>query len=150
MQAFVNSEVAAKFASYPTDVRRKMLALRELVFRTAATMPEVDRIDETLKWGEPAYVTSGRSGSTVRMDWKVRTPTEYALYFNCNTTLVQTFRTLFPKELHFGGNRAIILEPGQPAPRDVLAFCLGMAFRYHLDSPIGRKARPRGLATRGS
>lgn len=143
MQPFVDSAVAARFASYPADVRRKMLALRELAFRTAAAMPEVGQIEETLKWGEPAYVTSSKSGSTVRMDWKIRTPAEYALYFNCNTTLVQTFRTLFPEELRFDGNRAIRFGLGQAIPRDAVAFCLSVAFRYHLDSPRGRTARPR-------
>lgn len=55
MSPFKNATVAAKFESYPPAVRRKLLALREAVFRTAASMPEIGEIEETLKWGEPAY-----------------------------------------------------------------------------------------------
>jgi len=68
MSPFRSPAVAAKFEAYPPVVRRQLLALRELVFRTAASIPEVGAIDETLKWGEPAYVTKNGAGSTVRID----------------------------------------------------------------------------------
>ena len=63
MKPFSNPAVKAKFDSYPAKVRRKMLALRELVFRTASSTPSVGEIQETLKWGEPAYVTVNGAGS---------------------------------------------------------------------------------------
>ena len=72
--------------------RPHMLALRSLVFETAAEMPQVGALEETLKWGEPAYLTPSRSGTTIRMDWKPRAPEVCALYFNCQTTLVETLR----------------------------------------------------------
>ena len=74
-----------------------MLLLRELIFATAAATPGVGALEETLKWGEPAYLTSAtRSGSTIRLAWKPARPEQYAMFFNCQTTLVDTFRTLFP------------------------------------------------------
>lgn len=57
MTPFANSDVAAKFNSYPKNVRPKLLALRELVLKTAALIDGVGEIEETLKWGEPAYAT---------------------------------------------------------------------------------------------
>ena len=35
----VHPAVKAKFASYPPPVRRKLLALRQLILRTASTLP---------------------------------------------------------------------------------------------------------------
>src|SRR5262245_63631054 len=103
-----NDAVAAVFASYPPHIRRKLHSLRALIFATAEETDGVGAIDETLKWSEPAYLTSETgSGSTIRLGWKPARPDEYAMYFNCNTTLVSTFRALFTDELRFEGKRAI-------------------------------------------
>ena len=73
MKPFSNPAVEAHFSSYPATVRKKMLAIRELVFETAAKTKGVGELQETLKWGEPAYVTAEtKSGSTLRMDWMNR------------------------------------------------------------------------------
>lgn len=106
MPPFKNASVAAKFESYPPVVRRKLLALRGLVSRTARSHPEVAELEETLKWGEPAYVTRNGAGSTVRMDWKAKDPNRYAMYFHCQTNLVESFRSMFPNDFKFDGNRA--------------------------------------------
>ncbi len=135
MHPFIKPEVQGKFASYPPEMRKKMLALRELVWRTAAATPLAGPIEETLKWGEPAYVTSNGAGSTVRMDWKAKTADAYALYFNCNTTLVETFRNLFPTELKFEGQRAIVMGLNDRLPREALAFCIAAAMTYHVKHP---------------
>ena len=99
-------------------------------------------IEETLKWGEPAYLTSQTgSGSTLRIDWKGSKPNEYAMYFNCQTTLVATFRTLFPGEFRFEGNRAIVFMESEPLARDALAFCISAALTYHRAGKAQRSAK---------
>jgi len=132
MSPFSDAAVEARFGAYPAKVRRRMLALRELVLRTAASTPGVGEIQETLKWGEPAYLTPDRTGSTVRMDWKPRDPDHCALYFNCRTDLIETFRTLFPGELRFEGNRALLLPIEATIPKDALAVCIAASLTYHL------------------
>jgi hypothetical protein len=132
MQPFANAEVAAKFNAYPQHVRPKLLALRELVFLAAATAEGAGEIEETLKWGEPAYVTRNKHGSTVRMDWKKKDPDHYAMYFNCQTNLVETFRTLFPNDFKFEGNRALVFSLEDEVPRDSLAMCIVASLTYHL------------------
>ena len=57
MQRFRNPAVAEKFRSYPPPVKRKLLALRALIFQIAESTKGVGELTETLKWGEPAYVT---------------------------------------------------------------------------------------------
>jgi hypothetical protein len=132
MTAFGSPAVEQAFGAIPAPVRRKLLALRRLILETAAATEGVGEIEETLKWGEPAYLTPRtRSGSPVRLGWKQARPGEYAMYFNCRTTLVETFRTLFPRDLRFEGNRAIVFHAGDAVPRDVLRFCVAQALTYH-------------------
>ncbi len=127
-----SAAVAQAFDACPAPMRRKLLALRELILRTAASTEGVGELEETLKWGEPAYLTSAsRSGSTVRIAWKPARPTEYAMYFNCQTSLVDTFRSLFPDEFRFEGNRAIVFTESDVLPLDALAFCIAAALTYH-------------------
>jgi Domain of unknown function (DU1801) len=126
-----NPAVQAVFDSYPPKLRGKLLALRQLVIDTAASTAGVGALEETLKWGEPAYVTAqSKAGSTVRIDRK-KNQDRYAIYFNCNTTLVDTFRSLFPRTFSFEGNRALVFDLNDPLPVEELGFCIAMALTYH-------------------
>ena len=137
MKPFDNAAVAQAFEAYPVNFRRQLLALRELIFQTAASMEGVGMIEETLKWGEPAYVTSqSKSGSTVRIGWKKSNPSQYAMYFHCQTNLVDTFRALFPSEFKFEGNRAIVFNEHDAVPTDSLAFCIAAALTYHRSKAV--------------
>jgi Domain of unknown function (DU1801) len=136
MKAFASSSVAEKFASYPKPVRPKLMALRELILKTAAETEGVGEIEETLKWGEPAYVTKNKAGSTVRIDWKEKDPDHYAMYFLCQTNLVETFRTLFPRDFKFEGNRALVFSLNDKVPKDSLSMCIAASLTYHLKKPV--------------
>jgi hypothetical protein len=132
MTPFKNPAVKAKFEAYPSAVRKKLLGLRELVFQVAARQKDCGDIEETLKWGEPAYIALNGAGSTVRMDWKAKAPDRFVLYFNCRTNLVATFRLVFGKSLQFEGNRAIVLRVQSAIPKDVLAVCIAAALTYNI------------------
>lgn len=133
MTPFQNEAVAAVFNSYPPGLREKLLALRELIFETAKQTPGVGPLRETLKWGEPAYLTvQTKSGSTIRVAWNRKSPTQYRMYFICTTNLVETFRTLFPNDFTFAGNRALVFDERQSVPSDALAFCVAAALTYKL------------------
>ena len=85
-------EVSAVFATYPAEIREKLKMLRALIFDVAAQTEGVGTLEEALKWGEPAYLTTAsKSGSTIRIAWKKARPTQYAMYFNCQTPLVDSF-----------------------------------------------------------
>jgi hypothetical protein len=129
--SLLSPAVQAVFDSYPPALHKKLLALRQLILDTAATTDGVGALEETLKWGEPAYVTTqSKSGSTVRIDRK-KNQDRYAIYFNCNTTLVDTFRSMFPDSFHFEGNRALVFDVGDAVPKKELSFCIAMALTYH-------------------
>ena len=124
--------VAATFAAYPPSMRKRLLKLRELILDVAAKKPGVGALQETLKWGEPAYVTAvSKSGSALRIAWKKAEPTQYAMYFNCQTTLVDSFKTMFPTAFKFEGNRAIVFDAYDEMPVEALRICIGMALTYH-------------------
>jgi hypothetical protein len=125
--------VAAVFGAYPKPVQSKLLALRRLIFETARVTKGVGRIEETLKWGQPSYLTpETKSGSTIRIDRVKSTAGQYAIYFHCQTDLVETFRELYPTELSYGGNRCILLNAAGKFPAPELRHCVALALTYHL------------------
>ncbi|WP_249780320.1 DUF1801 domain-containing protein [Bradyrhizobium sp. dw_411] len=125
--------VEAVFDAYPKPLKTKLLALRRLIFDTARTTKGVGALQETLKWGQPSYLTpETKSGSTIRIDQVKSTPGQYAVYFHCQTNLVETFRELYPKELRYGGNRSILLNAQDEVPEAALRHCVALALTYHL------------------
>jgi hypothetical protein len=139
----MSPEVANAFKEFPRPVRSRLLEVRSLIFDTAAQTEGVGSLTETLKWGEPAYLTVATgSGSTIRLGRVKSTERHCAVLFNCRTSLVDTFRSRFPEALTFEKNRAILLNTSGRWPEASLAICLSMALTYHrriLDSrPIGR------------
>jgi hypothetical protein len=141
-QPFARPDVARVFKGYPAPLRRKLMRLRQLILDTAARLEGVGRLEETLRWGEPAYVTTTGSGSTIRIDRRRRNPKQYAVYFHCRTSLVDTFRTAFPDTFTFEGNRAIVFDECDRVPTRELALCIEAALIYHRKTSPGR-ARTR-------
>ncbi|MGJ4949308.1 DUF1801 domain-containing protein [Bradyrhizobium sp. HKCCYLS20291] len=125
------SAVAAVFATYPQPLRRRLEALRRLILDTARTTTGVGALEETLKWGQPSYLTTeSGSGSTIRIDRIKSEPDRYALYVHCKTDLVATFRELYP-ELTYGGRRSIVLDASTDPPEQALRHCIALALTYH-------------------
>lgn len=123
------SDVAAAFEAMPSKARARLLSVRRLIFETAETVG-AGALIETLKWGEPAYLTEAtKSGSTIRID-ATKQPGEVAVYFICHTGLVDRFRTLFPDTFTYEGNRAILFGPEDEIDEDALAQCLAMALTH--------------------
>lgn len=119
--------VREKFDSYPEHVKSILLELRLLVFEIVREQ-NLGEVEETLKWGEPSYLV--KTGSTVRFDWKQKSPESYFIYFNCKTKLVDTFRELYSNDLEFQGNRAIVLRLNAPMPTTILRHCIELSLKY--------------------
>ena len=130
---FTDSAVAQAFATYAPLQRAKLSILRELILQTAEQTAGVGPIDEALRWQQPSYLTSETgSGSTIRIDAIRGSVQNYAMYFNCNTTLVDDFKQLYPKAFKFEGNRALIFNVADKLPIDELRHCISLALTYHL------------------
>jgi hypothetical protein len=128
---FGRPEVARVFKDYPESMRRSLMRLRRLIFDTAARLDGVGPLEETLRWGEPAYVTTSGSGSTIRIDRRRKRPNQY------------DFRAAFPDTFTFEGNRAIVFDAGDRVPVRHLAVCISAALTYHREPPRGRSRRRR-------
>jgi hypothetical protein len=132
--AFDDPAVAAVFEAYPPAVKARLLRLRDLIFETAAATDGVGAIEETLKWGQPSYLTpETKSGSTIRIDKLKSDDGRTAMFFHCQTRLVEDFREIYRGELAFEGNRAIVLDPNGDLPEAALRRCIAMALTYHLN-----------------
>jgi hypothetical protein len=118
-----------KLANYPDFVRDKLLFLRAIVIETAQEIPEIENLEETLKWGEPSFVTP--NGSTLRMDWKKKTPNQYQMYFKCTSRLVETFKMVFGDFFDYEKNRAIIFLFDQEIPVTEVKKCIKATLTYH-------------------
>ncbi|MCP9292563.1 DUF1801 domain-containing protein [Gracilimonas sediminicola] len=130
----MDNGVKEKFEAYPEHIRVKMERLRGLIYEVAGSTEGVGELEETLKWSEPAYLTKRpKSGTTLRIDWKEKSPDQIGMYVSCNTSLIDTYRSMFGDELNFEGNRAILLPVDTELPEKELRICIQMALRYHLD-----------------
>lgn len=122
-------EFESKFLSYPDFVREKMKFLRELVVEVAKEIPEITDLEETLKWGEPSFLN--KNGSTLRMDWKKKTPNQYQMYFKCTSRLVETFKIVFGDLFEYEKSRAILFQLDQEIPVAELKKCIKVTLMYH-------------------
>ncbi len=135
-------EIAAVFDSYPNKFRKKLLVLRKLVLDTASKFESVGEIEETLKWGEPAYLTpKSKSGSTIRIAWKKAEKDQYSIFFKCTADLVPAFKERFPGKFTFGGNRSIDFKLNDKVPIKELKQCIALALTYHRNKKLDASNR---------
>ena len=123
--------VAAVFARFPQPQQDILFDLRRIIFEPAAEDPDIGRLTETLKWGQPAYLTEeSRSGTTIRLG--IGNTGSIALYTHCQTTVISDFQTLFPEAFTYEGNRAVHLDPAATLPEDHLSALIRSALRYKI------------------
>lgn len=137
----VPAAIAEALAQYSGPARLRLLQIRDLIFAVAGETEGVGPLTETLKWGEPAYLTeASRSGTTIRLGVSKSAPEQCAIFVNCQTTLIDTFRSHFADDFAFEGQRALIIPTKVPLRREPLALCLRAALTYHLQKAT-RKIR---------
>ena len=133
MKRFPDPKVAAVFRAYAPDTRKRLMALRETIFEVAAATEGVGALTETLKWGQPSYLTGETgSGTTVRIDRLKGDGGGYAVYFHCQSGLVGQFRELYPETFTYEGERAIHFGPRERVPARELRHCIALALTHHL------------------
>ena len=119
--------------AWPLDAQAHLAEARQVILATAAAMPEVGPITETLKRGEPAWLTeASKSGTTIRAAWAPKRPEVFGIHLNCRTTLVARMRHLYPDAFTYDGTRALLKPLTDPLPTDPLDHVVRMALRYHL------------------
>ncbi|WP_127523911.1 DUF1801 domain-containing protein [Mesorhizobium sp. Z1-4] len=129
---FPDAAVKEAFDAVPARAREGLLALRTLIFEAAGATQSAGRVEETLKWGQPAYLTPDtKSGSTIRLGVPKSPEYDYALFVHCQSDLTRQFETNYPGEFEFEGTRAVLFRADKPIPADALRHCIAMALTYH-------------------
>lgn len=129
MKLVTDPRVEEVFDNYPDNIRPKIDALRQLILDSATEVAGVDKLEETLKWGEPSYLT--KHGSTIRIDWKPKSPEQYAIYFKCTSKLVPTFKEVYGDFFKYENTRAILFDLDEMLPANELKQCIAAALMYH-------------------
>lgn len=126
-----SADVQRVFENYDEVMREKLLFLRQLILETAVETEGVGELEETLKWGQPSYLTPSGSGSTIRIDQVKGQTGQYAMYLNCRTSLIESYRQIYPETFRFEGTRAIIFDVSDDLPVEVVKDCIALALTYH-------------------
>ena len=123
-------EVNRVISLYAPPVRAGVMALRKLIYEVATTLPQIGTLNEVLRWGQPAYLTGQRAGSTLRLG--PHKDASFAIFAHCQTTIIASYAQAFPGWDRIDGNRAVLFDDvGQIEP-DRLAHLIRHALTYHL------------------
>ncbi|WP_299297883.1 hypothetical protein [uncultured Tateyamaria sp.] len=118
-------------ANWPDRVQLAFARART-VFCDVADAAEVGPLDESLKWGQPAWrPRRARTGSTLRMTWSPETPDHLLVYVDCKTDLAEQMEARFPGQFDNDGRRAMTFEIGADLPEDALWQLAYLTFTYH-------------------
>jgi uncharacterized protein DUF1801 len=138
-QLTANQEVLSLIDSYPAELRSALLELRSIIVEIAEQNDDVGVLEETLKWGQPSYLTiRPKTGTTIRIDRDKSDNGDYAFYVNCQSSLVSEWRALFP-HLIFGGDRSVHFRINGRFPKEEISQMITMALTYH----VGKRGRAK-------
>ncbi|SIN60076.1 protein of unknown function (DU1801) [Parasphingorhabdus marina DSM 22363] len=133
MTSRLPAQTAKVFAALPENLAERLTELRHLILDTASENAAVGPLEETLKWGEPAFLPSAtKSGTTIRINQHKGQEDLYALYVHCQTDLADRYRQLYGDILDIDGNRAIIFRVDEELPVDAVRHCIALALTCHL------------------
>ena len=135
---FPNRDVEAAFDAFPEPARGTLIGLRTLIYDVARTTPGVGELEETLKWGQPAYLTpKTKSGSTIRLG--IPKDGGFAIYAHCQTTIISDFRHEYPTEFAYEGNRAVRFREGARPDLEKLEVLVRAALTYRRKATSGAR-----------
>ncbi|WP_299470451.1 DUF1801 domain-containing protein [uncultured Roseibium sp.] len=126
-----NTPTLEAISQHPEPVKDRLLQLRRLILEVAEHNDAIGEVEETLKWGQPSFLTvKPKTGTTVRIDRDTSGEGDVVLFVHCQTSLVSHWRALFP-DVSFGGNRSVHFKSEDPLPEDEIRQMITMAFTYH-------------------
>ena len=119
-------EVTKAFEAMPLGIADVLREARLDILRAAKTTEGVGPLIETLKWGEPAYLTEApKTGTTLRLS-QIRG--RAAVMVPCSTTIIEDARAIFGDLAELSGKRGLILG----GDRQVFDYIVDAALSYHI------------------
>ncbi len=132
----IPEQTRAAWESFPQELAEKLILLRRLILDVASSDPDIGPLEETLKWGEPSFLTAATgSGTTVRINRHRKSADTYAFYVHCQTDLIERYKQLYGDTLTFDGNRGVLFDSKGELPFDAVKHCIAMALTYRLRRP---------------
>jgi len=132
---FANAKVEEAFDLEDSEARRGLLALRALILDTAAELPAVGRVEEALRWGQPAYLTpDSKSGSTLRLG--VPKGARFGLFVHCQSRLIPEYLMTFPAWDRVEGTRAVLFDHPDEVEPIRHGWLIKRALTYHIREQI--------------
>ena len=127
----LHSAVSAVLDAYPEGVRAKLHILRTRIHAVAAKTEGVGPLEETLKWGQPSFVTSEtNSGTTLRI--AATKAGGFGIFVPCASRVVPEFRALYPDAFRYDGNRGILFNTDSDMSNARIDMCSKSALTYRL------------------
>ena len=132
MTPTMSATVRAVFDSWPQPARGGLEHLRHLILTQATQLPEIGRVTEELRWGQPAYLTpETRAACSPRIGMA---KADIALFVHCRTNLIETFAAGPGAGMRFQGTRGVLLRSTSEIDESALRFLIRSALTYHLPS----------------
>ena len=118
-------------AQYPMPARKGVLRLRDLIFGVARELPQIGKLEEALRWGQPAYLTPQTgAGSTLRLG--PHRDANFAIFAHCQTDIISGFAATFPGLDRIEGNRAVLFDDVHQIDPARHGLLIRHALTYHL------------------
>lgn len=128
---FASADIAAAFDIPDRQARNGLLTLRDMIFEVADGLPQIGKVEESLRWGQPAYLTSDtKSGTTLRLG--VPKTSGFAVFVHCQTTLISDYCAAFPDTKNTEGNRALLFDSTDEIDPNKGNWFIRQALTYHL------------------
>jgi hypothetical protein len=110
-----------------------------MILDEAARLPQVGRIEEALRWGQPAYLTPDTgAGCSLRIG-----PVKdggFGLFVHCRTTLIEEFRAGPGGACRTEGTRAVLFRTAADIAEGPVGMLIAGALTWHL--PASTRKRP--------
>lgn len=126
----LSGDLSRVISHYDPAARKGVLCLRDLIFGVASELPRIGTLQEALRWGQPAYLTSKRAGSALRTG--PHRDASFALFAHCQSTIIASYAQTFPGWDRIDGNRAVLFDDVSEIEPDRLAHLIRHALTYHL------------------
>lgn len=128
---FEDKAIAEVFETFPPDTQSGLLKLRALIFDVASETPEIGRLQEVLRWGQPSYITPDKkSATTIRLG--THKQARFAIFAHCQSNVISDYATRFPGWDRIDGNRAVLFDTVEQIEPFRLRSLIKDALTYHL------------------
>ncbi|WP_298257228.1 DUF1801 domain-containing protein [uncultured Litoreibacter sp.] len=126
----MSAQICAALTALPDDVAAALREARRAILRIALQTDGVGPLTETLKWGEPAFLTeTPKTGTTLRLG---RINGRAAVMVPCSTTIIEDARQRFGDVPHLSGKRGVILGEDE----ELVEYVIASALTYHIRKRI--------------